>query len=458
MPDFRARFPHTLPVWPVDEKGHCTCYLESACRRPGKHADADAPADAPGYAVLCGPGGVLVVDVDVKGGVDGFEELKEWNLPETFEVHTPSGGRHLYYVHPGGELTNRGIGQAIDIRANPRSDGGHSYVIGPGSPGYLKTENPCKVVPGDPYEVAEDAPLAPAPETLVAFLAIDAKEEGEPVAAIDATHPAFELVCKLFAEDCKTYEPSKEDGQGSANLMAIVRRAARRYQLPDDTALEIIQEHWNPRCTKSDGVTPYPWDDGDILRALKRSRASGPGEGMADELLARENGTDLAWKMRLHTKPKGMRDLLPAPAGRKQHDPAHTYMYKIGELAATEADKVSFNALIQHFTSRQEWSGAWQYNAFADQVVCVDPPIELDAERVGLTDNDVSKVRSCLEFMSISANEKDIQRAVHAAARAHTFHPVREYLASLPPGNTSVFDGLGREFFGDQKKIPLPSG
>jgi len=451
--ELRARFPHTMPVWPVDEDGHCKCYLGATCRRPGKHADPKAPADSPAYAVLCGPGGVLVVDVDTKGGVDGFEQLKGWDLPPTLEVHTPSGGRHLYYRHPGGELTNKKLDTAIDVRANARSEGGHAYVIGPGSPGYLKTSDPCTVTPGDPYELADDEPIADAPELLVAWLKVDTeKESTSPVEPINETHPAWDVVCRLFAEDCRTYEPSKEDGQGSAAMMAIVRRGARRYQLPDDKALELLGE-WNSRCTKSDGVTPYPWDDDDLLRALERSRAAGPGEGMANELLAREEGRDLAWKMRLHTQPRGLRELLPVPTSRKQRSESHTYKYKIGELAPNDAaDKVSLNQVIAHYAKHPDWSGCWQFNTFAEQILCVDPPIELDAETKGLSSTDITKLRSCLEFDSMLATDKDIQSAVHAAASANQFHPVREYLDGLPLGDPSLFQGLAKRLYGDEGK------
>ncbi len=78
--------------------------------------------------------GVVVVDIDRKAGVDGFDTLDELGaaiLPVTPMVHTASGGLHLYFQAPDCEIRNtagargRGLGAGLDIRG----DGG--YVIAP---------------------------------------------------------------------------------------------------------------------------------------------------------------------------------------------------------------------------------------------------------------------------------------------------------------------------------------
>jgi hypothetical protein len=82
--------------------------------------------------------GFVVVDLDVKDGhtVDGLKEalLEYGPLPETVEVETMSGGRHLYYYAPETNLSSstRFFHKAlpIDIRGN------NGYVIAPGSKGY----------------------------------------------------------------------------------------------------------------------------------------------------------------------------------------------------------------------------------------------------------------------------------------------------------------------------------
>lgn len=431
MPNEQKRFPHTLPVWPVAKDGHCSCSLGATCRRPGKHADERAPADSPAYAVLCGPGGVLVVDVDVKGGVDGFAQLKEWDLPPTLEVYTPSGGRHLYYRHPGIELANRKLNSAIDVRANARSEGGHAYVIGPGSPGYVKTNDPCTVVPAEPYEIAEDEPIAECPELLVSFLQIDAeKKGGAPVEPIDETHAAWDLVCRLFAEDCKTYEPSREDGNASAAMMAIVRRGSRRYQLPEDRALELLNEHWNPRCTKSDGVTLSPWEDADLIRALERSRAGGPGEGMADELLARENGTDLAWKMRLHVKAP---NATPKPPAEPK--------VKVGAGFANDGErqKLTRTAIAAMLYNWPAWDGVLWYDVLKRRPFAVDPPVEgkMTLENGQLSKGDLAQICLWFDAMGFLVSKESVEEGLWTVVRKpdRQRNAIAEYLDSLPPVN-----------------------
>ncbi|MDQ3865124.1 MAG: phage/plasmid primase, P4 family [Actinomycetota bacterium] len=78
--------------------------------------------------------GVFVLDVDGEEGRKTLEVLEAENetLPDTYEVKTRSGGRHLYFRYPGVRVksTNGVIGPRLDVKG----DGG--YVIAPPSPGY----------------------------------------------------------------------------------------------------------------------------------------------------------------------------------------------------------------------------------------------------------------------------------------------------------------------------------
>lgn len=83
-------------------------------------------------AIPTGPiNGITVVDLDVKGGVNGIDSLRGLidDLPPTMVVRTPSGGVHLYF-RTGSENLPSSVGKlgpGIDIR------GGGSNAISFGS-------------------------------------------------------------------------------------------------------------------------------------------------------------------------------------------------------------------------------------------------------------------------------------------------------------------------------------
>jgi hypothetical protein len=109
---------------------------------------------------------LLVLDVDPEhGGDDALHELEREHgqLPQTVEVLTGGGGRHVYFRHPGGDYRNTAgrLGAGLDTRG----DGG--YVVAPPS----RHESGRRYewsVDGDPDEVE----VAPAP----AWLLEDAKQ------------------------------------------------------------------------------------------------------------------------------------------------------------------------------------------------------------------------------------------------------------------------------------------
>ncbi|WP_192772338.1 bifunctional DNA primase/polymerase [Plantactinospora soyae] len=110
--------------------------------------------------------GVVVVDVDPRhGGDDTMTTLIGAGLlPPTAHVVTGSGGRHLYYRHPGRPVVSRPMPgrPGIDIKA----DGG--YVVLPPSV-HPATGRPYRWMPGRPMEemppalvaACEPAPAAP---------------------------------------------------------------------------------------------------------------------------------------------------------------------------------------------------------------------------------------------------------------------------------------------------------
>lgn len=84
---------------------------------------------ANGYMIACGPGGLVVVDIDCKDGAQGF---RTWGARPAggLIVRTPSGGVHHYFTNDQGVGTSKGADTGLD-GVDIRGIGGG--VFGPGS-------------------------------------------------------------------------------------------------------------------------------------------------------------------------------------------------------------------------------------------------------------------------------------------------------------------------------------
>jgi hypothetical protein len=133
--------------------------------------------------IACGPSNLVVIDLDTaksaaSGARHGADTLRALaagrDLPATFTVTTPSGGKHLYYRPPeGSALRNTAgrLGPLIDTRAA----GG--YVVAPGS-----------IINGAPYTITGDVPIAPLPGWLLNELL--APRQSAAVTATNTIRPA----------------------------------------------------------------------------------------------------------------------------------------------------------------------------------------------------------------------------------------------------------------------------
>lgn len=114
--------------------------------------------------------GLVVLDIDVSDLVDGWHSLEEMGVttaPETPMSHTPRGGTHCYFAHPGHFVkTIAGkLGPGLDIRG----DGGSVILpYGPGrrwdphfGPDTLLAPMPTWMVIPEP--VAPPMPVGPRP-------------------------------------------------------------------------------------------------------------------------------------------------------------------------------------------------------------------------------------------------------------------------------------------------------
>lgn len=368
---------------------------------------------------------MLVVDVDVKGGVDGFAQLEPWDFPPTLEVHTPSGGRHLFYKHPGADvaLSNRKLDTAIDVRAGAVNEGGHAYVIGPGSPGYLKVEgDPCRVTPAEPYEIAEDLPIADAPELLISWLTLGAERGKFTPKAIDESSPHWANRLAKGVEAAKTMPPSVADGQGGQRLFNLALRLVRTLELPPDVAHELVAEHFNPRCTQADGVTHFPWDDADIQHKIDDARTKsdlpcGLAEGIAS-------------KMREHARKPNATPRAPEVTDERT---------KIGAGFTNDGDrsKLSRTAVAEMLYRWPDWKDVLWYDVLKRRPFAVKPPLvgALTLEQGQMSKGDLAQIALWFDANGFLVSKEQIEDGLWNVVRMpdRQVNAIAKYLDGLTP-------------------------
>ena len=430
-----------FPLWPVVD-GVCTCSEGASCNRAGKHPSIAWGDLAPG-SQIAGPegagrglvtgakSGVFVLDVDVSKGKDGLGELAKLGpIPATYTVETPTGGRHFYFAHPGRRVLTSGgaLGPGLDIRG----DGG--FVVGPGS----------RHANGGTYRVLDSSPIAQAPEWLLAWpglYGVERSTTGTGPRTIGPTHKLWAERNMMADAACRTYAPSQGGGEASAHLGRIVKRLVWDLELPADVALEKIATLWDPRCTKEDGFTPWPWGAAEIERAIANTMTRDFASGVAPA----------GW---LDTFTAELSKPTPAPrvARRKHSTPGHRYTCSLGDVPNGDKATTDVANVISILVGHEDWAGVLQYDEFRDRVIAVDPPIQLEAERTSLTDTDITAIRTWFSCVGGLAISKDAAwDAVLAAAHKNKFHPVREYLAdcrAAHPDPGEALDELATEGLG----------
>lgn len=251
----RIARPVVFPLLPLTADGSCTCIQGAACTRAGKHAavawgsvtldnPAHRPAPGAGYGVRTGAApegsGIVVVDLDSEAAADAWEAMG--GHFDTFTVSTPRGF-HVYFNHPGFPVGNSAgqLAKGVDIRG----DGG--FVVGPGSPHKS----------GGLYSVGNDLPLAEVPDCLLQWLKSrpQQKEIAHYSGDVEPGTPEHAYRRRLYSEYLTSEAEVCTQGEGGDPvLFRVVQRGAYDLGLPTADVLELIAEHYDPRCNP-------PWGD-----------------------------------------------------------------------------------------------------------------------------------------------------------------------------------------------------
>ena len=185
-----------------------------------------------------GDRGLLVIDVDNKGGKTGDSDLLNLEMegkefPPTLEQSTPTGGRHLIYVADEAVRQSAGrLAPGLDIR----SRGG--YILGAGS----KTER------GEYAFRGRVCPPARAPAWCTAFAnsgrGARAREGVAPVVSVDATRANLRAMEYLYH-----HAPSAVEGSGGDHTTFTVAARLKDFGCTKEHALELLLSYWNDRCS-----------------------------------------------------------------------------------------------------------------------------------------------------------------------------------------------------------------
>lgn len=178
--------------------------------------------------IATGPSGLLVVDLDTRGGdpppewtgaTDGHEVLVRLaaaageTIPDTYTVTTPTaGGRHLYFHAPTGlglRNTAGHIGPWVDSR------GGGGFVVGAGS-----------IRPDGAYTVAHHGPVATLPDWLGQLLTPPPPPEPRSAPLTLPTDRANAYVAAILTGETDTIRDAP-NGQRQATLLAAARTLGR---------------------------------------------------------------------------------------------------------------------------------------------------------------------------------------------------------------------------------------
>lgn len=190
--------------------------------------------------------GLWVLDVD---GPDGSKSLTELEnelgpLPDTLESKTGGGGRHLFFLYPPHrEIRNR---QKIKPGIDVRGEGG--YVIVPPSvhASGQKYEWPCGFgrKQMDPPKSFVDC-VAPLPKPVAPW---ERRANPSPPAIVMPeiqTSSAIMLRARAYLD---TIDPAVQGRAGHNTLLRAASCLVVGFLLPDDVAIKLLWESYNPRC------------------------------------------------------------------------------------------------------------------------------------------------------------------------------------------------------------------
>jgi predicted P-loop ATPase len=440
-----ARF----PLWPVVD-GRCGCGSPECPSKPGKHPryrwrQLEAGQQLQGlpgdnYGIATGDrSGVFVVDLDGDGAIGWWEE--QGGTWDTYMVQT-SRGAHLYFQCPEWPVKSSQsvLAPCVDVR------GQGGMVVAPGavhSSGHV-------------YEAVDPTRDAlPAPEWLLQMEGLRATIREVGAASASAPVPVEGRELELLTEEGRQYlltaEPAVEGAGGSGAMWSVALHLVRTLCLPLDVCVDLIEDHYNARCTP-------PWSTDLLLHKLEDARDKSDliTCGMSEERAAKIWAPGRARR-------KGVNNEVPEPVVAPELWPFYNSFIPGQNNSSSNTSKpepalpvdvANVLATDMHWTSK---SGArcLRWNTFNNRLVAFFPPVKMDAEQGKVSDADVSHVRMWLSCHGKLSLKEDTRDAMYAAAKRAPFHPIIDYLETCrgKEGDCSILDDLAAVVLGSAEPL-----
>jgi len=187
--------------------------------------------------LACGPeSNVAVVDIDVKGSANGFDEIHAagWEIPNTLRQQTPTGGAHYFYEWDASVKNKNNFKPGVDIRS------ANYYVmlapsIHPNGGVYELHGNPQEKLAAYPEHFKPQKPVYKNSFSAATFVPEDA--EIKAIEYLGRCDAAFQGV------------------GGHDALLSVATVVVQGFAIAPERAKSILWEYYNPRCCP-------PWDRG----------------------------------------------------------------------------------------------------------------------------------------------------------------------------------------------------
>lgn len=326
---------HVIPVHVLVD-GECTCPIDSdtrkdspdgKCKSPGKHpaitgwqrkASTNSKTingwfsgDARNIGIVCGPSGIIVVDIDPRnGGRETFADLEQrlGALPVTPTADTGGNGEHRLFRSVPVDLDSK-LGTGVDLQRGPRQ-----IVVEPSiHPSGKQYRWRAGLAPGDvpiaefPAAWLDFATRKPAPPRTITYATLDHEKQAKRAVAY-----------------VERMAPSVQGEHGSGRLYAATCRVMHGFALDDNTAATIITNHFNPRCDP-------PWSEREIEHCIRSARKHrDPGMWHVED---RPKADDLS---RARAKRQGQTFTAPVLPGTPQPDLRHAGLGPEGGYRCTD--------------------------------------------------------------------------------------------------------------------------